>query len=150
MEIDKQIFDSLLAWGVLDKRHAQSIQEEQKKVNLRREAAVGIENGVFVGSYFTHIAKLMVTNKQDVSSIDLEALKSLKNAVTSAAKLYNWGILLKEIEVLKQFYIHSSRIFTYIFVKTNNQIFINRKLKSKLTKIARIWSLQEMWIWSKI
>lgn len=103
MEIEKQIYDSLLACGVLDKRHAQNIQEEQKRVILRREAAAGIENGVFIGSYFTHIAKLMVANKQDVSSIDLEALKSLKNAVTSAAKLYNWGILLKEIEVLKQF-----------------------------------------------
>lgn len=99
MEIDKQIYDNLLACGVLDKRHAQNIQEEQKRVTLRREAAAGIENGVYVGSYFTHIAKLMAANKQDVSSFDIEALKTLKNAVTSAAKLYNWGILLKEIDV---------------------------------------------------
>jgi len=66
---------------------------------LRREAATGIENGVIIGSYFSHIAKLMVANKQDVSGIDLDSLKSLKNSITPAAKLYNWNILLKEIEV---------------------------------------------------
>ena len=99
MEIELPIFENMVGCGVLDKRHAQSISEEQKKVMLRREAATGIENGIIVGGYFSHIAKLMVANKQDVSGLDLESIKSLKNSITPAAKLYNWNILLKEIEV---------------------------------------------------
>jgi hypothetical protein len=98
MEIEQPIFETLVASGVLDKRHAQNILEDQKKVMLRREAATGIENGVIVGSYFSHITKLMVANKQDVSGIDLDTLKSLKNSITPAAKLYNWNIILKELE----------------------------------------------------
>lgn len=66
---------------------------------LRREAATGIENGVIIGSYIGHIAKLMVSNKQDASGIDLDALKSLKNSITPAAKLYNWNVLFKMVEV---------------------------------------------------
>ena len=100
MEIDQAIFENFVTSGVLDKRHAQSIQEEQKKVMLRREAATGIENGIIIGGYFSHIAKLMIANKQGVSGIDLDAIKSLKNSITPAAKLYNWNILLKEIEVI--------------------------------------------------
>jgi hypothetical protein len=100
MEIEQPIFENLVASGALDKRMAQNILEEEKRVMLRREAATGIENGVIVGSYFSHIAKLMVANKQDVSGIDLDSLKSLKNSITPAAKLYNWDILLKEIEVI--------------------------------------------------
>lgn len=103
MEIEQSVFNSMVACGVLDKRHAQNVNEEQKRVVLRREAATGVENGVLIGGYFSHIAKLMVANKQDVSGIDLDSLKSLKNSITPAAKLYNWGILLKEIEVTKQF-----------------------------------------------
>lgn len=99
MEIELPIFENMVGSGVLDKRHAQNILEEQKKVMLRREAATGIENGIIIGSYFSHIAKLMVANKQDVSGIDLDSIKSLKNSITPAAKLYNWNILLKEIEV---------------------------------------------------
>jgi len=99
MEIEQPIFENMVASGVLDKRHAQNILEDQKRVILRREAATGIENGVILGSYFSHIAKLMVANKQDVSGIDLDALKSLKNSITPAAKLYNWNILLKELDV---------------------------------------------------
>jgi hypothetical protein len=100
MELEQPIFENMVACGVLDKRHAQNILEDQKRVMLRREAATGIENGVIVGGYFGHIAKLMVKNKQDVSGIDLDSIKSLKNSITPAAKLYNWNILLKEIEVL--------------------------------------------------
>jgi hypothetical protein len=99
MEIEQAIFENLVASGALDKRMAQNIFEEEKRVRLRREAVTSIENGVIIGSYFGHIAKLMVANKQDVSGIDLDVLKSLKNSVTPAAKLYNWDILLKEIEV---------------------------------------------------
>jgi hypothetical protein len=99
MEIDKHVFDNMVINGVLDKRHAQNIMEDQKRVMLRREAATGIENGIILGSYFGHITKLMVANKQDVSGIDLDAVKSLKNSITPAAKLYNWNILLKEFEV---------------------------------------------------
>lgn len=99
MEIELSIYENFIASGALDKRHAQSILEDQKRVMLRREAATGIENGVILGSYFSHIARLMVANKQDVSGIDLDSLKSLKNSITPAAKLYNWNILLKEIEV---------------------------------------------------
>lgn len=93
------IYENFISSGVLDKRHAQNIIEDQQRVMLRREAATGIENGVIIGSYFSHIAKLMVANKQDVSGIDLDSLKSLKNSITPAAKLYNWNILLKEVEV---------------------------------------------------
>lgn len=103
MEIEQPIFENLVASGALDKRMAQNILEEEKRVMLRREAATGIENGVIIGSYFSHIAKLMVANKQDVSGIDLDSLKSLKNSVTPAAKLYNWDIILKEIEVIINF-----------------------------------------------
>jgi hypothetical protein len=99
MEIEQPIFDNLIACGVLDKRHAQNILEDQKRVLLRREAATGIENGLIIGSYFGQIVKLMVANKQDVSGIDLDSIKTLKNSITPAAKLYNWGILLKEFEV---------------------------------------------------
>ena len=99
MEIEQGIFDNLVNWGVLDKRHAQNILEDQKRVMLRREAATGIENAVIIGSYFSHIVKLMVTNKQDVSGIDLDSIKSLKNSITPAAKLYNWNLILKELEV---------------------------------------------------
>lgn len=99
MEIELLTFDNFIACGALDKRHAQSVLHEQGKVMLRREAAAGIENGIIVGSYFSHLTKLLGTNNQDVSTIDLESLKSLKNSITPAAKLYNWGILLKEIEV---------------------------------------------------
>lgn len=109
MEIEQPIFENMVASGVLDKRHAQNVLEEQKRVMLRREAATGIENGVIVGSYFGHIAKLMVKNKQDVSGIDLDSIKSLKNSITPAAKLYNWNILLKEIEV--GFYFFSAKQF---------------------------------------
>lgn len=103
MEIEQPIFENLVASGALDKRMAQNILEEEKRVMLRREAATGIENGVIIGSYFSHIAKLMVANKQDVSGIDLDSLKSLKNSVTPAAKLYNWDIILKEIEVITNY-----------------------------------------------
>ena len=109
MEIEQPVFETLVASGVLDKRHAQNILEDQKKVMLRREAATGIENGVIIGSYFSHITKLMVANKQDVSGIDLDTLKSLKNSITPAAKLYNWNIILKELEVGAHFPYFSKR-----------------------------------------
>lgn len=99
MEIEQPVFENMVQAGILDKRHAQSILEDQKQVILRREAASGIENGVIIGSYFSHIIKLMVANKQNVSGIDQDSIKSLKNSVTPAAKLYNWNILAKELEV---------------------------------------------------
>lgn len=79
---------------------------KQDKVLLNKVATTGFEMGLNVARYLGHVIKSMVRSsneqeakKYDLKGVSLSTLAELKTSHTPAAKLFNWNLLIKELDV---------------------------------------------------
>lgn len=69
-------------------------------MTLNKVCTSGFEIGLNVARYLGHVIKSMETNKDDLNGASLATLAELKTSHTPAAKLFNWNLIIKELEKL--------------------------------------------------
>lgn len=100
MEIDIGLFDKLVNIGMLDESNATKILKEKNAVVLDRDTTAQLENGLLVARYLEHTVGLMEQEKVNINGADVSKFAQLKEANTTSAKLFNWNLILKEIDKL--------------------------------------------------
>ena len=90
MELSLPIYERLSKHKLLGAEHATKINETRKKVLLTKDGTAFFENGVILSKWLSLIKQAMQKDTQS---------SKLKPAHTPAAKLYNWNILVKELDV---------------------------------------------------
>ena len=100
MEIDIGLFDKLVNISILDESNATKIVKDKSAVVLDRDTTSQLENGLLVSRYLEHTVGLMEQEKVNTNGADISKLAQLKEANTTSAKLFNWNIILKEVDKL--------------------------------------------------
>ena len=102
MEFD--LFQRLVHAKAIDSLQAQNITEyhsgnTNENIVLDRELSSQLENGIITGRFLEHIAR-NTEKKGATTTINEQKLSQLKETNTAPAKLFNWNLILKEVEKL--------------------------------------------------
>lgn len=105
MEVDFDLFQRLVNANAIDRKKAQEITDDQRDIEsetvvLDRDVTSLLENGVIVARYLEHAIGLLQQEKVNTNGTDISKLQQMKNTTTAPAKLFNWNVILKEIEKL--------------------------------------------------
>lgn len=100
MELDLPLFQKLVNMFILEEHQAKTIIQDKDVAVLDRDTAFQLENGIIVARYLEHVIGLMEQKKMRTNNADVSKLNQLKEANTPATKLFNWNIVLKELEKL--------------------------------------------------
>lgn len=105
MEIEADLFQRLVNAGAIDSLQAQNITDYQhgnpaEGVILDKQTTTQLENGLIAARYLEHAVQLMDRHKVSTKGVDVSKLQQMKETNTAPAKLFNWNIILKEVEKL--------------------------------------------------
>lgn len=100
-----ELFQKLVQANAIDSLTAQNITDYHSgnandTVDLDREVASQLENGVIPGRFLEYVARNMDKHKQTYGSIDTEALTQINQSNSRTAKSNNWKIIFKEVDKL--------------------------------------------------
>jgi hypothetical protein len=98
MDIDLDVFRALTNASILDEQQAANISQQRNRAVLDNEATALLENGEILARYLEHLINLMEHEKIDTNGADIDKLGQIKSGNTPATKLFNWNIIMKELE----------------------------------------------------
>lgn len=99
MEIEASLFNVLVNCYAIKESPSFKFNESGKSVVLDKDATKFMENGLTAAKLITYITLFLEKQMGDRIGINIDKLQTLKVNSNSQAKLYNWNILAKEIEM---------------------------------------------------